>query len=155
MAALQPKRVLCIGYADSASIDNKSINDLRLGHRNGIVSANYPQLNTADAGDLVIIRSQDRHFAIGVLRERLVDCRMWAAAGGRVWKYTWSYTPLTGIMPIETFLAIWRQTCVAHGVLNPEKMLSARSCSAKCDGTVWVSPLMDVLHNVPLLAPVV
>ncbi len=143
MISLSPRRIICVGYSDEHSINNKSILDLQLGHSHGCVSSNQVVLDRAEPGDLIVVTSQCRQFTIGRLDARLDNCALWASNGGHAWKYAWSYTPLTEIMPIANIREKWEAICDVHGVAKkPCNLFNSRLCGY---GVCYVPALLDAL----------
>ena len=124
--ALNSSQVICVAYADKFSIDGKSIIDLEVGCKNGVVSSNQDVLDRADLGSLAIVTSQSRHFVIGVLGKHIEECKLWKDQGGHMFKYAREFTPITSITPIQAFIEKWKAICDVQEVQKqPKNMFNA------------------------------
>jgi hypothetical protein len=90
-------KVRCVTYKDAFSADHCSFTDLQIGTAHTIVGCNSKVFGSSRPGDLVIItanRGPTRYFTAGILMERLLECSLWAAAGGHTWEFNFTYMPL-------------------------------------------------------------
>ena len=127
--ALNSSQVICVAYADKFSIDGKSIIDLEVGCRHGAVSSNQEVLNRAESGSIAIVTSQSRHFVMGILGKHIEECNVWKREGGSMFKYAREFTPITNILPIESFMEKWKGICDVEEVQKqPKNMFNARFC---------------------------
>ena len=127
-------KVRCVTYKDEFSADRCTYNDLLIGVKHKTVGCGSKVFNASKTGDLVIITGnlgKARFFTIGTLKERLESCDLWAAEGGRVWDYNFTYEPLTGVHEVTAKVeALIAASCKKHEV-DPRYVMHSRFCGER------------------------
>lgn len=143
--ALQSTQVVCVAYTNEFSVRGNSLIDLQIGCRHNRVSSNQDVLDRATSGSLAVVTSQCRHFVIGILGDHDNECRVWKESGGRVFKYSRVFTPITDVLPIASVLDAWRAACEIHEVVQKSKNLfHSRFCGY---GTWYVPALHSAIEH--------
>ena len=140
--ALNARQVMCVSYTDLDSVGGNSLIDLQVGYAHKVVSSGQTRLNAAANDSLVVVRSKT-HAVVGVIGDRIPTCTLWADRGGKKFKYSRQFTPLTGIFPIDSIRDKWRAICELHNVeKNPQLLFHP----TYCDATAYVPALHDALR---------
>lgn len=114
-------KVKCVNYVDEYSINETSINDLEVGHQYRTVGNNSKNLGSAKMNDIVMITATDggiRYVVIGVIKNKLESCDLWERNGGHLWKYNFTYVPITDIFKVTTDI---REKIVELCNIDPNK----------------------------------
>jgi hypothetical protein len=128
---LQSDQVICVAYTDEFSVGGKSLVDLKLGCRHGVISSNQDVLKNAPLGSLAIVTSQSGHFVMGLVGEHISGpCLVWRDEGGSTFKYAREFTPITDVLLRKAIQPAWEATCEIHE--TPKRamnMFNSRFCS--------------------------
>jgi hypothetical protein len=124
-------KIFCVSYTDERSAGGSSMEDMTLGLEHRVVGSNMPHLANAKKGDFVVVTaynaSKKRICVFGVLGDDYPSCTLWEKEGGEVWKYNFHFTPITGILNIETLYPTWKIICDRSN-LNYRLIFNTRLC---------------------------
>ena len=142
-------KVRCVTYTDKFSIQGSSIIDMEVGHQHRMVGCNSSVFGTSKKGDIVIITSKDgnkKYAVIGVLKDKLESCDLWATRGGHYWKHNYTYLALTKIFEItpEIIEKIVELCESDPNKPNPKYLFHSRFCGIRYRGVVM--ELVNYLH---------
>jgi hypothetical protein len=96
-------KVRCVSYTSEFSIRGTGLTDLQIGHEHRVVGCNSNVFGSSNQNDLVIVTTKEnnkRYVVIGVLKNKLDSCDLWAREGGHIWKYNFTYIALTKIFEV-------------------------------------------------------
>jgi hypothetical protein len=128
-------RMGCIAYSDKYSVGKSAWNDLLLGCDHNMVGCNSRTLgNCANRGDIIIIvanNNKKKYCIVVSLQERIENCELWFNEGGHLWKYNWTYKPITNIIEITPQLKQELQDFCGEHELKYNNLFHSRFCSNK------------------------
>ncbi len=148
MPTERKRQIRCVTYKDEFSADKSSYNDMMIGVKNKVVGCGSKTFGASKAGDIVIITSnmgKTKFFLIGVLKEKLPECKLWLAAGGHLWDYNFTYEPLTQVYELTPRLQRRINKICAAADVKPTYLFNSRLCGAKMYEGV-VDTLVDYLQ---------
>jgi hypothetical protein len=144
-------KLRCVTYKDAFSANGCSFTDLEIGMAHTAVGCNSKVFGSSRPGDLVIITANNgrrRYFTAGILLERLVECSLWAAAGGHTWEYNFLYRPLTGCHEITPTIKERVTALCEPLIIDPAYFFHSRFC-----GERYLPVLRTLLQELPKETP--
>jgi hypothetical protein len=149
--------VICVTYTDEFSNNRNSHVDIEIGSKHKMVASNSPLLNKAKSGTIVQIvaaknQKNRRQIQFGFL-DRKIDgeCHLWENAGpnGRVFKYHWTFTPLTDVLYMHEIREIIERIAERMNI-DTRQMFNSRLCGW---GAQYIPIMQEVIETraIPLI----